>query len=54
MLWYVIRAHAALLRHGLRLWRERRRIQRNARITPAVFQRLARSGEISARRVAEL
>ena len=27
MLWYVVRAHAALLRHGRRLWRERREIR---------------------------
>ena len=53
MLWYVARAHAALLRHGQWLWRERRRIQRGARITPAVFRHLARGSSISARRVAE-
>jgi len=35
------------------LWRERRRIGRSARITPTVFRRLARAGEIGARRVAE-
>ncbi len=54
MLWYVARAHAALLRHGLRLWRERRRIRASARITPAVFRHLLRSHFISSRRVAAL
>jgi len=53
MLWYVIRAHASMVRHGRWLWRERRRIQGGARIAPAVFRRLARGGSISARRVAE-
>jgi GT2 family glycosyltransferase len=53
MLWYVIQAHGALLRNGRWLWRERRRIERGARITPAVFCHLARAGGISARRVAE-
>ena len=54
MLWYVVQAHAALLWHARWLWRERRQIQRTARITPAVFRTLARSGAISARRMAEL
>ena len=54
MIWYVIRAHAALLRHARRLWRERRRIRARARITPAVFRRLLRSHFISGRRVAAL
>lgn len=54
MLWYVARAHAALLRHGGRLWRERRRIRAGARITPAVFRHLLRSHFIGSRRVAAL
>ena len=54
MLWYVARAHAALLLHGARLWRERRRIRAAARITPAVFRRLVRCHSISSRRVAAL
>jgi GT2 family glycosyltransferase len=53
MLWYVIRAHASLASSARWLWRERRRIERSARITPAVFRRLARAGEIGVRRVAE-
>jgi len=54
MAWYVLRAHAALLAHGRRLWRERRRIRAAARITPAVFRWLLAEYRISARRVAEL
>jgi hypothetical protein len=54
MLWYVLRAHAALLGRLPRLWRERREIRRSARITPAVFRRLLRSHSISARKVAAL
>jgi GT2 family glycosyltransferase len=54
MLWYVLRAHAALLGHLPRLWRERREIRRRARITPAVFRRLLRSHSIGARKVAAL
>jgi GT2 family glycosyltransferase len=54
MAWYVVRAHAALLAHGRRLWRERRRIRAAARITPAVFRRLLAEYRISARRLAEL
>jgi hypothetical protein len=53
MLWYVIQAHVAQLRHGRWLWRERRRIEQSARITPAIFRHLARAGKIGARRVAE-
>jgi len=54
MLWYVLRAHAALLGQLPRLWRERREIRRRARITPAVFRHLLRSHSISARKVAGL
>jgi hypothetical protein len=54
MVWYVLRAHAALLAHLPRLWRERREIRRRARITPAIFRRLVRSHSISARKVAAL
>jgi GT2 family glycosyltransferase len=54
MLWYVLRAHASVLANLGRLWRQRREIRRSARITPAVFRRLARSYGIRARRVAEL
>jgi GT2 family glycosyltransferase len=54
MIWYVARAHAALLRHGARLWRDRRRIRASARITPRVFRHLLRCHVISLRRVAAL
>jgi GT2 family glycosyltransferase len=53
MVWYVVRAHAALLFHGRRLWRQRRAIRAGARITPAVFRRLLRGYSIRARRIAE-
>ena len=54
MVWYVVRAHAALLAHVPRLWLERREIRRRARITPAVFRHLLRGHSISARKVAAL
>lgn len=54
MIWYVLRAHAALLAHGRRLWRQRRAIRASARITPAIFRHLVRSHSISARRLAGL
>jgi len=54
MLWYVVCAHAALLRHAARLVRQRGEIRAKARITPAVFRHLIRTNLISARRVAEL
>lgn len=54
MLWYVLRAHTALLGNLPRLLRQRRAIRRKARITPAIFRHLARSHSISARKVAAL
>ena len=54
MIWYVLRAHTALLVHGRRLWRQRRAIRAAARITPAIFRHLVRSHSISARRIAGL
>lgn len=54
MLWYVARAHCALLASLARLRRQRREIRARARITPAVFRHLVRSHGISARKVAEL
>jgi GT2 family glycosyltransferase len=54
MIWYAIRAHAALLPHGARLFRERRAIRSTARITPAIFRHLLRGYAISARKVASL
>jgi len=54
MLWYILRAHAALLANARRLWLERRRIRASARITPSVFRHLVRCHSISARKVAAL
>jgi GT2 family glycosyltransferase len=54
MIWYVVRAHAALLANAGRLWRQRREIRARARITPAIFRHLVRSHSISARRLAGL
>lgn len=54
MAWYILRAHAALLGNLGRLWRQRRKIRANARITPAVFRHLLRGHAITARKVAEL
>jgi GT2 family glycosyltransferase len=54
MIWYVVCAHAALLRHGRRLWRQRREIRARARITPAIFRHLMRAWSISPRKVAGL
>ena len=54
MLWYVVRAHAALLANLPRLWSQRRRIRSGARITPTVFRHLLRTHSIGARRVAAL
>ena len=54
MFWYVLRAHVALLAHAKVLWRERRAIREQARITPAIFRRLIQSHSISARKVAAL
>src|SRR5258706_1908446 len=46
MLWYVIKAHVALAAHARRLWRQRREIRRQARITPAIFRHLIRCHSI--------
>ena len=54
MPFYVLRAHAALLRHLPALLRKRRAISQSARLTPQVYRWLLRSYSISARRVAEL
>ena len=54
LVWYVLRAHLALLAQAPRLWRERRRIRARARITPRVFRRLMASHSMSARRIARL
>jgi GT2 family glycosyltransferase len=52
MLWYVFKAHAAALADAGRLWQRRRAVQREARITQAVFQHLVRSHAVSAKRMA--
>src|SRR5450432_961415 len=52
MLWYVLRAHAALFGNVPRLLRQRRQIRASARITPAIFAHLIASHSISSRRVA--
>jgi len=54
MLWYVIRAHFALVAHARRLWRQRREIRAHASITPVVFRRLVGSHSITAKKVAGL
>jgi GT2 family glycosyltransferase len=54
MIWCALRAHAALPAHARRLWRQRRAIRAQARITPAVFRRLLRGHSISSRKVAAL
>ena len=54
MLWYVLRAHAALFGNIPRLLRQRRQIRDTARITPAIFAHLIASHSISSRRVAAL
>ena len=54
LLWYVFRAHIALIAHAPRLWRQRRHIRAGARITPHIFRRLLASHSMSARRIARL
>jgi GT2 family glycosyltransferase len=54
MLWYVLRAHAALFGNIPRLLRQRRQIRDTARITPAIFAHLIASHSISSRRIAAL
>jgi GT2 family glycosyltransferase len=54
MLWYILKAHLALIPAAPRLWRQRREIRKRAKITPAVFQRLLASYSIRARRIAAL
>ncbi len=54
MLWFVLRAHGALLGNLGRLLRQRRQIRARARITPAVFRHLVRCHSIGSREVAAL
>jgi GT2 family glycosyltransferase len=49
----VIRAHWKLLRNWRSLWKKRRAIRKNARITQEAFEALLRAHSISARKVAE-
>jgi len=49
-----VRAHVVLLKHGLRLLRQRRAIRRLARIGPAEFEKLVARHFISPREVAAL
>jgi hypothetical protein len=50
----ILRAHAAFLRHLPALWRQRKQIRATARVTPRIFSQLLRSHAISPRKVAEL
>ena len=54
MIWYIVRAHAALVGHLPRLWRQRREIRRHARITPAIFRHIVGTHSIGVRKVAAL
>ncbi len=54
MVWYVLKAHAALLYQFRRLLRQRREIRANARLAPSAFSQLLRDHSISAKRLAEL
>jgi hypothetical protein len=50
----VLRDHAALLGRLPRLWRQRRRIRKTARLSAAEFSRLVQQHYITAREVAAL
>jgi GT2 family glycosyltransferase len=54
MAYIALRAHAALLGHGPRLWRQRRAILRQAKIGAGEFERLLAASSISPREVASL
>jgi GT2 family glycosyltransferase len=54
MLWYVIRAHVAVVGRWRELWRQRTAIRTASRVTPTVFRRLIESHSIGVRRLAEL
>jgi GT2 family glycosyltransferase len=54
LVFIVLRAHAALLKHGWRLGRARKSIRRAARITPREFAGLCHRHSISPRQVAAL
>jgi GT2 family glycosyltransferase len=52
LVWYVLKAHLAVLWNIPRLWKQRRAIRRNARISPAKFRALLRRHSISIEEVA--
>lgn len=52
--WYVIKAHASVVKALPRLLRERRKIQHGGRMQPRQFRRMLASYRISARQVAAL
>jgi GT2 family glycosyltransferase len=52
LIWYVLKAHLALLRHMPRLWKQRRDIRRTARISRAEFRGLLRRHSIGVAQVA--
>jgi GT2 family glycosyltransferase len=50
----VIRAHWALIQNWNKLWKQRRQIQKTAKLPPAQFRQLLRENAITPREVAEL
>ncbi len=54
LVFYVVKSHLSLVRHGPRLWKQRREIRRKARITSADFRRLLARHSITPREVAAL
>ncbi len=54
LIWYVVRSHFALLAAWPRVWRQRRAIRRNARISAGEFRALLERYSIGPRQVASL
>jgi GT2 family glycosyltransferase len=54
LVYIVVRAHLVLLKHGPRLWRQRRRVRRDAQISAREFAQLVAAHFISPREVAAL
>jgi GT2 family glycosyltransferase len=54
LIWFVVKAHFAAAARLGRLWKQRRQIAANARISSAAFSALLRRHSISARKVASL
>jgi hypothetical protein len=52
--WFVLKAHASLFANFPRLWRQRRSMLRQARISKRQFLRILKSNSISLRQVAAL